>query len=229
MDLSNKFDINPSINVVTQEIAGSKIWIFDDFYQHPDEVKNFILSTEPYIHKSNNTKTWNTTHFLDLRHNIVENISKVFEFLKTFTQQEYCGPWIKTNYTKFLTDTSFNSYKTHYWWPHTDPGYTGILYLNDDEDNGTNLYELKNPEQYSHYVDGNNDAGDNIPEHWEPWREKHRYKLIKTLKPKYNRCVLFNGKKFLHGQNVAGERYFYDEFRLNQVFFFTENVYRVYR
>ena len=54
-------------------------------------------------------------------------------------------------------------------------------------------------------------------------KEKNKYKLIRTLKPKYNRCVLFDGKKFLHGQHVAGERYFHDEFRLNQAFFFCEN------
>jgi|TARA_B100000085_G_C18395337_1_gene452178 hypothetical protein len=223
MDTSSKFDVNKSTTIETEEIDGSKIWIFDNFYQYPDEVRDFILSTQPHVHKANDTKTWNTTHFLDLRHNININVSNVFEFLKTFSQQVYLNPCVLTNYSKFLTDTSFNSYKTHYWWPHIDPGYTGIVYFNDDEDNGTNLYELKNPEQYPHYSSGDNDAPDNIPEHWEPWREKHKYKLIKTLKPKYNRCVLFDAKKFLHGQHVAGERYFHDEFRLNQVFFFYEN------
>ena len=218
MDTSSKFDVNKSTRVVTQGLADSKIWIFDNFYQNPDEVKDFILSAQPRVHKGNEERTWNTTHFLDLRHDIDVNISHVYEFLKTFSQQEYLEPYIFSNYSKFLSDTSFNSYKTHYWWPHVDPGYTGIVYLNDDNEYGTNLYELKNPEQYP--LDYSNDASNSTPEHWEPWREKHKYELIKTLRPKYNRCVLFDAKKFLHGQHVAGERYFHDEFRLNQVFFF---------
>ena len=227
MDLSNEFDINESVNVVTQEIEGSKIWIFDDFYQHPDEVKSFILSTVPHVHKGKKEKTWNGTHFFDMRHEIDVDISHVYEFLKSFTQQDYLvEPYIYTNYSKFISDTSFNSYKTHYWWPHADSGYTGIVYLNDDDEYGTNLYKLKKSEQYP--LDYPNDASSSTPEHWEPWREKYRYKLIETLKPKYNRCILFNGKKFLHGQHVAGERYFHDEFRLNQVFFFTQSFNGVY-
>ena len=225
MDISSKFDVNKSTRIKTQEIDGSKIWIFDNFYQYPDEVRDYILSHQPQVHKSNDTKTWNTTHFLDLRHNINVDISNVFKFLKIFSKQEIYlnNPCVLTNFSKFITDTSFNSYKTHYWWPHTDYGYTGILYLNDDKDNGTNLYKLKNPKQYPHYIYGASDAPHDVPEHWEPWREKNKYKLIRTLKPKYNRCVLFDGKKFLHGQHVAGERYFHDEFRLNQAFFFCEN------
>ena len=41
MDTSSKFDVNKSTRVVTQGLADSKIWIFDNFYQNPDEVKDF--------------------------------------------------------------------------------------------------------------------------------------------------------------------------------------------
>ena len=218
MDISSKFIVNKSTKIITEEFNGSKIWIFDNFYQYPDEVKNFILSTHPYVHKGDEIKTWNTTHFLDLRHDIDVNISHVYEFLKPFSQQVYLKPWILTNYSKFLSDTVFNSYETHYWWPHLDYGYTGIVYLNDDDEYGTNLYELKQSENYP--ADYINDASPDTSEHLEPWREKSKYKLLKTLKPKYNRCVLFDAKKFLHGQHVVGTKYFHDEFRLNQVLFF---------
>lgn len=221
MNTSSKFAVNKSTQITTEELNGSKIWVFDNFYQNPDEVKDFILSKRPYAHKSTDSKTWNKIHFLDLRHDINVDVSHVYDFLKTFSNQVYLDSNILSNCSKFLTDSSFNSYKTHYWWPHLDYGYTGIVYLNDDNEYGTNLYELKHPENYP--ADNINDAPLDTPEHWEPWREKYKYKLLKTLKPKYNRCILFDAKKFLHGQHVAGERYFHDEFRLNQVFFFCEN------
>ena len=110
MDTSSKFDVNKSTRVVTQGLADSKIWIFDNFYQNPDEVKDFILSAQPRVHKCNEERTWNTTHFLDLRHDIDVNISHVYEFLKTFSQQEYLEPYIFSNYSKFLSDRLELSY-----------------------------------------------------------------------------------------------------------------------
>ena len=43
-----------------------------------------------------------------------------------------------------------------------------------------------------------------------------------TIKIKniYNRLVLFDGDKFIHGMNIVNDRYFSDEYRCNQVFFF---------
>ncbi len=61
---------------------------------------------------------------------------------------------------------------------------------------------------------------DSIPEHSAPWRQKEKYKKIKTLIPKYNRLVLFDGYKFPHGMNITNDRYFSNEYRNNQVFFF---------
>ena len=31
-----------------------------------------------------------------------------------------------------LKEHEFNDYKNYYWWPHTDGGYNGIVYFNDD-------------------------------------------------------------------------------------------------
>ena len=47
-----------------------------------------------------------------------------------------------------------------------------------------------------------------------------KYKLLKTLEPSYNRLVLFDGLKFIHGMDVTNDRYFGNESRNNQVFFF---------
>ena len=63
---------------------------------------------------------------------------------------------------------------------------------------------------------------DDVNEHFKPWRSKKDYKVLKHVEPKYNRLVLFDGCKFLHGMNIINDRYFSDEYRKNQVFFFTK-------
>ena len=46
--------------------------------------------------------------------------------------------------------------------------------------------------------------------------------LNKTLEPKYNRFVFFDGYRFSHGMNICTDRYFGAEYRKNQVFFFDD-------
>ena len=89
MNTSSKFAVNKSTQITTEELNGSKIWVFDNFYQNPDEVKDFILSKRPYAHKSTDSKTWNKIHFLDLRHDINVDVSHVYDFLKTFSNSPF--------------------------------------------------------------------------------------------------------------------------------------------
>ena len=37
---------------------------------------------------------------------------------------------------------------------------------------------------------------------------------------KYNRLVLYDGMRFLHGMNICNDDYFGEEYRVNQVYFF---------
>ena len=64
-----------------------------------------------------------------------------------------------------------------------------------------------------------------FPEHYRPWRPKKDFKILKTLEPEYNRLVFFDGLKFIHGANFPDDRYFGEEYRTNQVFFFLEDPY----
>ena len=71
-----------------------------------------------------------------------------------------------------LKKNYFNDYKNFYWWPHTDLGYTGIVYLNRENSfSGTNLYE--NLDQSS--------EPPNCSEHCFPWRPKSKYKVKKKI------------------------------------------------
>ena len=62
-----------------------------------------------------------------------------------------------------------------------------------------------------------------ITEHHRPWRLKSDFEVLKHLEPRYNRLIFFDGYKFPHGMNIENKKYFSEEYRKNQVFFF-ENV-----
>ena len=111
----------------------------------------------------------------------------------------------------------FNNYKKIMFGGHQDNGYNGIVYFSDEC--GTNLYSTDTTDELP-----------DAPEHYKPWRLREHYEILKTIEPKYNRLVLFDGFKFPHGVDVCNNHYFGDEYRKNQVFSFkiinTINTYR---
>ena len=122
--------------------------------------------------------------------------------------QGYQGAEVVTNCTRFKRH-DFNDYENCHWWPHRDGGYNGIVYFNDDDKHGTCFYQelVEKPE---------------MPEHYQPWGAKKDFIVLKTLEPKYNRFVFFDGYRFPHGMNICTNRYFGAEYRKNQVFFFDD-------
>jgi hypothetical protein len=64
-------------------------------------------------------------------------------------------------------------------------------------------------------------------EHYRPWTSKSDWKILFSFKAKYNRIVIFDGKKYKHGMDISDDRFFGDtlenaKFRINQVLFFQE-------
>ena len=84
-----------------------------------------------------------------------------------------------------------------------------FVYFNDDVENGTNIYYERNKQEM-------------LTEHHQPWRPKGDFRVLKHLQPKFNRLVFFDGFKFLHGMNIKNKRYFSEEYRNNQVFFYKQ-------
>jgi hypothetical protein len=208
------FDINPKMDLSMETFQGSKIYTIDNFYYDPDEVVDLIGKIPKRLHKIESNPTHNGIHFEDFRDIIyIEELESVYFFLSILSGSKPTSYNFVTNVTRFKNN-SFNDYKNGYWWPHRDDGYTAIIYLNDNDDSecGTNLYDLLSEEEKI--------VTDNIPEHYQPWRSKEKYRLLKTLKPKYNRLVFFEAKKFLHGMNISNNTYFDEKFRMNQVLFF---------
>lgn len=208
------FKINQVKEIRKEQIKNSFIYTIDNFYQDPEKILNYFLSTESRPHKENQKPSYNQIYFDDRRHRLnSEEIKPVYKFLSQICKQKPEDTNINTNLIRF-NSSDFNDYKSNYWWPHRDSGYTGIVYLNKDEEYGTNLYEN---------ISGKEEPPRNCPEHFEPWRKKSNFKLIKSMKPKFNRMILFDGCYFIHGMNICGDRYFGDEYRMNQVFFFKPN------
>ena len=204
------FELNNNLEIKEELFQGTVIYTIDDFYRDPQQVENYLfrnISNLP-LHKIEEKPSFNGIHFEDRRHPSKENfqLEKVYDFLSGLCGQSYEGSDLITNCARFKRH-EFNDYENCHWWPHTDTGYNGIVYFNDDNENGTNFYnELKPlPE---------------VNEHYAPWRSKDEFELIKHLEPKYNRLVFFDGWKFQHGMNISNDRYFGEEYRKNQVFFF---------
>ena len=205
------FELNENLEIKKELFEGTVIYTIDDFYIHPQKVENYLFG-EPNkipLHKIHEKPSFNGVHFEDRRHNDsidILDLKNVYDFLSSLCGQGYEVPDVVTNCTRFKRH-QFNDYKNYYWWPHTDGGYNGIVYFNDDNKNGTCFYDelVDRPA---------------MPEHYQPWGEKKNFILLKTLEPKYNRFVFFDGYEFSHGMNICTDRYFGEEYRKNQVFFF---------
>tara|TARA_B100001029_G_C14868255_1_gene343032 strand:+ start:28 stop:693 length:666 start_codon:yes stop_codon:yes gene_type:complete len=205
------FELNENLKIEKELFEGTVIYTIDDFYKNPKEVENYLFGQPNKIslHKMDEKPSFNNVYFEDRRHDdSIDNLDlkKVYDFLSRLCGQGYETPDVVTNCTRFKRH-QFNDYKNYYWWPHTDGGYNGIVYFNDDSEHGTCFYEelVEKPD---------------VPEHYQPWGAKKDFIVIKTLEPKYNRFVFFDGYEFPHGMNICTDRYFGEEYRKNQVFFF---------
>lgn len=202
------FELNPNPTITTELLEDTTIWYIDNFYQNPDEILDYFLSINPVYFKAGETSN-NGNLFHDMRHLLHDNIIHVYEYLANICGGLVNRREVTTNCFRFV-DCEFNDYQNNYWYPHYDDGYTGIVFFNQDEDSGTNIYKSLDPSEDEMRV--------HTPEHFAPWRSKDKYELLKSMKPRYNRCILFNAKRYLHGQNIIDDRYT-KHFRLNQVLF----------
>ena len=216
------FDLNEDAIVIREPFMGSNLYYIDDFYKHPDDIAELFNKIPTYKHsglKHPNFESLNGVYFNDRRISMkTDEITKVWDYLSSICNQKpniayASGLYVLTNQHNF-TDKGFNNYKDNYWHPHKDTGYTSLVYLNKHDDVcGTNLYKSVKP-----------DLPATRGEHVDPWRSKENWEIITTLKPKFNRCVLFDGLKFIHGMHIPDDRYFGKNYRLNQVFFFQEET-----
>ena len=193
------FELNPNLKIKKEIIQGSVVYFADNFYKNPDQVADFLFNRDVPLWKTWENPSVNGIYFNDKRW--VKEDSRIFPVY--FLLSSLCCQselWeentVLTTMTRF-TDDKFNDFENSVWWPHKDPGYNGIVYFTDDENNGTNLYseDVQGSEEWR--------LSRLVKEHEDPWRLKKYYKVIKQFKSKYNRFVLFDGNKFPHGANYT--------------------------
>ena len=204
------FELNDELKIEKELFLDTTIYTIDNFYKNPLEVHDYLFSNPPSLWKINERPSCNGLHFEDRRLiKTDERLKNVIDFLSNLVSQKPSSYNIVTNQVRFNRH-QFNDIDNCHWWPHTDHGYNGIVYFNEDSVNGTNIYYQINKQ-------------DMITEHYRPWRLKSDFEVLKHLEPRYNRLIFFDGYKFPHGMNIENKKYFSEEYRKNQVFFF-ENV-----
>ena len=217
----NIFDLNEDNEVKIEYLEDSPVFTIDNFYKYPEQVYEHIFVSplnegKVGLWKIEQKPSYNGIYFDDRRYSeFDERVMHIYFFLTKLIGDQPFRSLINTNVTFFNTDEDslkFNNFNDNYWWPHKDVGYNGIVYFHDQW--GTNLYSSELIDDF------NENENKPINEHHEPWRLKEKYKLLKTLEPSYNRLVLFDCLKFIHGMDVTNDRYFGNESRNNQVFFF---------
>ena len=220
------FEYNDNLDIKKEIFHDSIIYTIDNFYKNPDIICDYLFGTPPPFHKIYEFPSYNNVYFQD-RRLIKEDIrlKPVVDFLSELVSQKPDSYDIHTNQYRFYNH-EFNDYKNCVWWPHKDPGYNAIVYFNkDDSECGTNLYLPSTRETKELSLRGIRffkDIPINTVEHAAPWVKKEKYEIIKTFEPKYNRLVIFDGYKFLHGMNIVNDRYFSEEYRKNQLFLFNK-------
>ena len=202
------FEFNSLDKVSVQEVAGTRVYIKDNFYKNPTEVVDVLHRTRSNYWKSWDQPSFNGIHFADKRHDFYsEDLLEVNKQLEDICGQKTAQPGqVVTNCIQFF-DRSFNDYKNNYWGPHEDLGYTALIYLNNFDCPGTNFYTRLKEDVWE------------TPEHFEPWRSKEKFEILHTVESKYNRMVLFDGKALTHGMAIDNGLFF-DTMRINQAIFF---------
>lgn len=205
-------EINTNCTKIVKQVANTDLIIVDNFLLSPEKVVEYLYNNQPkFLWKHEDQPSNNGKYFIDKRHDIsgldtyIYNC-KISSLLEKSNQKLIDYYTTHSNFTRFI-DHGFNDYKNCYWYPHTDYGYTALLYLNIYGCNGTNIYDNSQCDNY------------NEPEHYKPWRPKNRYKLLYTIESKFNRLVIFDGL-LLHGMAINDDRFFNSE-RINLVTFFS--------
>lgn len=210
-------------------VAGTKAFRIDNFYSNPGFIFDVINTTPPVKMNSDeygNTTGFNGYEFLDLRHSrvvprlkdVADSLIKEIGCIKYVEGDTDVDPTIlKTNFMQWR-NTEFNDYKNNFWFPHYDTDWTCIIYLNESETNGTNVYEPVDEEYVKDYLA-------NGHEHINAWHPKDKFKLVDYLEPAFNRAYVFRAGKLLHSAAVDDETYFESNgmMRLNQVMFFYDD------
>ena len=206
---------------------------FSDFYEDPDSVREFALKLQ--YHNKMGSHPGLRTNSLDHIDNNFANYSarKVLSLLGNFDNPEVRYTCV-TAFQKIWRFSSDPNDVVNRGWIHHDGKVmlAAVIYLdpNPSTDNGTSFYDLPEEDFYEipttkeyNGVMGEGDISDIDDIKW--YRENivknnKQFKLTMEVKNRYNKAIVYSGQH-MHTQT----NYWMptdDDFRLTQVFFFTD-------
>ena len=189
-----------------------KVFVVDDFYKNPDEVRDYALSCERTNDKEHCGGLIGT-RVIEERQDMIDNLKPVFKELcqhsewknLEFTEDLFNYRW---DNQKFLVNHTTNKdinerfTKTVYCYTHhndPDSKWAALVYLNKPEEceGGTQFYKYKEDHAYGEY--------------------DIKKDITFTSEMKYNRMILYEAK-CTHGADL-NRKMFKEYPRLAQVFF----------
>ena len=119
--------------------------------------------------------------FFDLRHHrqeptlkkYTDQIIKILDDDNFYVYKENGVDVLDTNFMRWKK-SDFNNYEENFWFPHQDEGWVCIIYLNEAETNGTNIYEDKHKSIYKY-------GGRKTEEDRHPWKPKSDFEVVDYL------------------------------------------------
>jgi len=231
------FEIHPHAQVVLTELgnSGNKVVVVDNFYVHPEKVRELILST-PYPIWKHNENSRNFTDYYDCRHFMTVPYPQAQHLVQMIARDVLhidilnADVNLVTNLFKLVNDQPKGG-QPH---PHDDAvQVAAILTLNTDDEcsGGTAFYKHRDPE-YLHMppnqTDYEKEYGAAYPDD-QDWEDGTNYfnvnyqkywDVIDVVPMKFNRLLIYPGV-FFHGA-WHEHNAFKDFYRVNQVMFFDE-------
>lgn len=206
------FELNNSLN---PQFNGEVI-IIDNIFKNYKDILN-ICNNVPVEKWKSSTNTRNFKDYYDCRLTFQNNYpssNKINNRTKTLISLIH--HYFKPNYNlKPSKEFEFNYFKhlkkdinnnlQHF--PHYDPYYNIIFYIDPFENGGTAIYE-------NYPISKSFKENDNL------LFNTNDLKIDYLIQSKPNRCVIFDGRK-LHGGYIKNHNTYYYNWRINLVHFFT--------
>lgn len=205
------FEINDNLEIKQETIGPFKYLYIDNFYKRPDEIHK-MFEQSWFINWKLDVKGHNFKDYYDCRIHIplnyhgFSNENKTTDWLKKslgLDPKLYC-PEISTNIFTWINKPNTKNIQ---FWPHQDPTFNVLVYLDKINSGGTALYPK-------------------IPQNIQPEHIDLRYDIssirenMQIIPSVFNRCVIFDGG-IPHGGYIEDHnKYSNGNWRYNTVYFF---------
>ena len=183
------------------------LFVIDNFYQDPDEIRNQALSRE--FHVKGNYPGTRTDAVAMPTH---EELGK---FIQNRIIHQHISYWPDGYNTAFQYTTE----DEETWVHHDATMWAGVLYLtpNPPSDSGTTLYRRKSTGVYK--WDGVEDSDSDYNKDWDAMKNLEEWEPEITIQNRYNRLIIYQGALY-HRSTTAGFGDCKENGRLFQTFFF---------